>query len=102
MIAADGPDTVGGWKRCLIGMPGSMDATRLFLCCSCIFRILLFLFVSFALSVESSLLGLVHRLLVAKGLMVECVDRSIQTDKALTAGRTTQRQEEKEQTKNIQ
>lgn len=45
---------------------------------------------------ESSLLGLVHRLLVAKGLMVECVDRSIQTD---TTGKTTQRQEEKEQTK---
>lgn len=69
------------------------------LCCSCIFRILLFLFVSFSLSVGSSLLGLVHRLLVAKGLMVECVDRSIQTDKALTAGKTTQSQEEKEQTK---
>lgn len=60
---------------------------------------LLFLFDFCALSAESSLLGLVHRLLVAKRLVVEFVDRSIQRDRALTAGKTTQRQEEKKQTK---
>lgn len=59
---------------------------------------LLFLFDFCALSAESSLLGLVHRLLVAKRLVVEFVDRSIQRVRALTAGKTT-RQKEKKQTK---